>query len=494
MKRLALCAVLVLAALHTVAASQKLLLIGVGGATSVAVSNITLVNSTACFSNSGTSYSCTIPSTAAGDGLIIIQEDADNPSAPTVPTGVTGSTCVTDHSYAQSNNEGRQTYFNCPNISAGTTTVTLHVASSGHSAVNVREYSGLATSSLLDTIVAAKTVTTSTTTEFSNPLATSQTDLAVTSCSEGATATSNMAAGTGWGNGKKFVQTADATDSYAADMLNVQGQITGILTGDSHNYTCILALYKSAVAGTPPTGNTPTAYSDFENSTNGTALTSAILIAGTHGGSCTWTGTSSGMTVSTSGEQATVQNVTTNGVTYTAPDAGTRGIAFDATVGGNATCTWVGGNATTASAGVWWKAPASQDATSPDSFITIGGNGAADYADAQLLQVSGGTRRVILEAPSCGACASSFITLPTLATWYMVTVQYVGGGTHSLSIYDTSGSQVGSTLTAAATGTNRPVSIQFGNSHGTAGTTGSNPYYFDNLLMDYVNGTFPLKQ
>lgn len=488
---------LVLCSLLTLRGDAKqLLLLGVSRASgSAPVSNITLVHSTAGFSNSGTSYVVTIPSTTAGNGLIIIQEDADNPAAPGVPTGVTGSTCVTDGTFAQTNNDGRQSVFNCPNISAGITTVTLHVAATGHSAVNIREYSGLAAASMLDAIVAAKTLTTATTTEYSRTLATSQTDLAVTSCTEGATATSNMATGTGWGNGTKFVQTADATDSFAADMLNVQGHVTGILNGDSHNYTCLLMLYKSAVAGTPPGGILASFYSDFENSTNGTTVSAAILAAGTHGGNCTWGGTfNTNLTVSTSGEEPTVQNVTTNGVTYTAPDSGTRGIRMDpsTTGGGAGSCTWIGG-APTVSAGVWWKAPASTDATSPYDFFVIDGSGGSEFAIAQLLQLSGGTNRVILETSLCGACSGSFITLPAMNAWYMVSLQYVQNGLGSLAIYDTSGAQVGSTITQSL-GNFAPVSVGIGDFHGSIGTTASNFYYYDNLRADILAGTFPMKQ
>jgi hypothetical protein len=141
---------------------------------------------------------------------------------------------------------------------------------------------------------------------------------------------------------------------------------------------------------------------------------------------------------------------------------------------------------------VWWKAPAAQDATQPYSFVGFTFAGGSDSIDAQLLQVSGGTRVLIFEATSCGACAGSTITLPALNAWYKITIQAVQNGTHSMSVYDASGAQVGSTITHAASGNFAPVGAYFGDSHGSAGTTTSNFYYFDNFQVDYVNGTFPL--
>lgn len=460
----------------------------VGGA--APVSNILLVQSATNFSNAGATYAVSLGATAAGNGLIIIQEDADNPAAPTVPTGVAGSTCVQDATYAQTNNEGRQTYFNCPNISAGTTTVTIHVTGSGHSVANVREYSGLATAALLDSIAAAKASNVTATALVSNPIIGTQTDLAVGSCATGATATANMVAGTGWGHGKDFTQTADLTDSYAVDILNaVKGQSITFITGDSHTYTCIVALYKSAVAGSS-SGQYPTLYADFENSTNGTTVTAAILIAGSHGGTCTWTVTGANAVVSTSGQQSTTTNESVNGVTYTSPDAGTRGIRYDPSVAGTGVeqCSFLNG-VSSVSAGVWWLAPAIQDATQPYDVFELAGGG--DSAIAQLIQSGGGTRVMLLEIPSCGGSDCGHITLPTMGVWYKLTLKRVQNGTSSLSIYDSTGTQVGATITGTSANFASTL-VGIGDAHAGVGTSPNNYYYFDNLLVDQVNAVFPL--
>jgi hypothetical protein len=213
------------------------------------------------------------------------------------------------------------------------------------------------------------------------------------------------------------------------------------------------------------------------------------MTASTHGGSCTWTvaGSNTLFSISTSAEQALVRNVNVNGTTYTAPDAGTRGISTDTSGGGiTAQCTWVGGSTTTASAGVWWKSPPLPDTITTYSILTIGGAGAGDFVTPALIA---NTHNMVCET---GGGDSTAITWAN-STWYMVAVQYVAGGTHSCALYDTSGTQVGSTVTHAATGSFAPVNIQIGQSHGTAGNAG-NDYLFDNLQVDYLNGTFPIKQ
>ncbi len=82
----------------------------------------------------------------------------------------------------------------------------------------------------------------------------------------------------------------------------------------------------SAITGGPP----PLLYSDFENSTDGTNATTAILAAGTHAGNGAWTLTSSAaIKVSTSGEKTLHSSKTVAGTSY-ADSSGTRGLRMDA--------------------------------------------------------------------------------------------------------------------------------------------------------------------
>jgi hypothetical protein len=465
-------------------------LISIGGA---AASNIILLHSTTCNNTTGaTTVVCTVPSTTAGSFLEITEEDADNPAAPSLPTGE--ATAVQDGTFPASAN-GRTTIFHVASSNGGVTTITGHPATSTHSSMNVREYTGVSSSAPLDAITAGSTYLSnvSTASPLTDTLSASQIDLVIAVCSEGSSANSHYVAGPGFGNIADFPQPNDATDTAAVDLLNgTKGQYTGYFTADSHNHNCVLALYKSAVAGSAPSGDFPSVYADFENSTNGTTVTAAILAAGTHGGPCQingagaggWTLTGAALIVSTSGEKATVNTHTTQGTTYTAPDSGTRGLRYDPGNGGATANCALQTSQGTVTAGVWWQSPATVPDTTTHSVLTVANPG-NDFAAISLVA---GQSYMVCE--TFGGDSAIHIAI-SASTWYRLTVQYIAGGTHSCAVYDASGTQVGSTATHAATGNFKVTTVEVGNSHGGAGTVG-NFAYVDNLVIDWLNNTFPI--
>ena len=373
----------------------------------------------------------------------------------------------------------------------GSRAVTLNVAATGHSSVNIRDYKGMKATALLDAVAAAKTITTATTVEFSNTIQATQTDLAVAYCATGGSAAANMSARTGWGNGKDFPNAADVTDVFAVDIVNAKAtQITALLNGDSHNYSCAIAVYKSAVAETVPTGNLPSAYLDFETGVNGDQIVPGNALTSAHGGNCTWTvqgGSSANLVIDTALDKPLLTQISVNGVSFAPPNAGTRGVHKDPITGGQfLQCAWSGGSTTTASIGVWWHSSAATDSQTYSMFGIGGGGDVATVSIAGAVNPS----HLIIEANS--GDSTGFVTIAT-NTWYMVTLQYVSNGTHSMNVYDTSGAQIGSTVTVAATGINPPVTAFLGQTHAGAGTSANN-WGWDNWQIDYLNGTFPLKQ
>lgn len=456
-------------------------------------SNITLIQSVVCTSGASTgSTSCTTTATGSGNLLVYYVHAGDNTSANSVPTSSSGT-------WSQActfTTNGRVSIYYMANSPSGITAVATHEAASNHTASVFYEFSGIATASPLDVCSSAELSITSTT-PATPTLATTQTDIVIGWTREDSSGSlTTHTAGPQW-TAAYAPQASDGNASvveYYTALNNIQSQNTPDFTIDSHGWRTGAVAFKSAVAGTTPTGNTSVStYADFENSTNGTTVTGAIAAAGFHGGGCDQVGaggsdpgvTVSGtLVVSTTGQKGTVLNETTNGVTYAAPDAGTRGYRYDPGNGGATVNCRFNTTSNAVSAGVWWLSPSTFPDTTTHSVVTVSNPG-NDFA---AIAMPASQSYMVCETQ--GGDSTGHIAIAG-NTWYRLTVQYNAAGTHQCGVYDITGTQVGSTATHAATGNFVATTVQFGNSHGGAGTTG-NFAYIDNGIADWVNGAYPL--
>lgn len=180
--------------------------------------------------------------------------------------------------------------------------------------------------------------------------------------------------------------------------------------------------------------------------------------------------------ISTDAEQATLSTFNS-----TADTGNTRGIIFDHNENGRI---YVDLNTypTTQSAGFWFKVTALDDG----AFFYLYGlgegtsPGTSNIVNVQVIR-SGAAYTALLKSAS----DSSAITI-SANTRYWATVQTVKNGTCSLSIYSTSGSQVGSTVTVAG----RDLATYYhslGFSNSSTGVT-----HIDDFVIDKTDGTFPL--
>ena len=232
----------------------------------------------------------------------------------------------------------------------------------------------------------------------------------------------------------------------------------------------------SALGGGPP----PSAYIDFENSSDGTALTADILAASTHCGNGTWSSSGSpltGMTISTNGQKQLPSPVTTCGVQY--GDAmGTRGLQYDmAQTAELASYTW-STTSNSASVGFFFKITIS-DNNYYSAFAIFGGN---DYA---MLNIHNGTMHLETKVGDSTGIPMS----PNV--WYWVTMQFNGGGTHYMQVYDTTSWALLGSMSAPSTGNYQPGGIAIGRDGSEPGFP-SAYWYYDNVVIDYVTAKFPI--
>ena len=222
---------------------------------------------------------------------------------------------------------------------------------------------------------------------------------------------------------------------------------------------------------------------DFEGAADGTTLTTANLAASTHCGNGVWSLTDNpitGMTISTVAVKRLSTPVTTCGVQYT-DSGGTKGLRYDM----SQTSRYAAYNWTTtsssASVGFFYKIDVVDSNWYSVFAITAGGH---DYT---MLHMHGGD--MYLET-----WAGITNPIPMQAnTWYWVTMQYNGGGTHYMNVYETARWTLVGSASNVSTGNYKPDGIEIGR-------TGSEPgfptaaWYYDQIVIDYAKGTFPLLQ
>ena len=123
-------------------------------------------------------------------------------------------------------------------------------------------------------------------------------------------------------------------------------------------------------------------------------------------------------------------------------------------------------------------------------YVGIWGGVTGGYAVLQLNNGAGGVYALNIEASEGGTHHSANIVITPGATyWCVLKADYIGG-TAYLNVYDaTQRTLVGAVTTAMTTGED-VNKISLGN--GEIGTASGATSYFENMVIDYAQGAFPL--
>ncbi len=230
--------------------------------------------------------------------------------------------------------------------------------------------------------------------------------------------------------------------------------------------------------------DTASMYIDFETATDGTTITASVMGASTHCGNGSWNyftdNPMTGMTISTTAQKSLVAPVTTCGTQYS-DAAGTRGLRYDMSQTGRYAAYHWSTTSSSASVGFFYKIDVVDSNWYSVFAITAQGH---DYA---MLHMHGGAMYI-------ETWAGITTPIPISAnTWYWVTMQYNAGTTHYMRVYDATTWALLGSVSNVATGNWTPDGIE-------VGRTGSEPgypasfWYYDNIVVDYLKGTFPILQ
>jgi hypothetical protein len=288
----------------------------------------------------------------------------------------------------------------------------------------------------------------------------------------------HLAGGT---NASFMVVDGGATNTFTENASDFAYLVLGSAAGnlDAMTYYIGNVHVNCAVGGGPP----PSAYIDFESSTDGTTIDTGILAASTHCGNGIWSLTPSpitGMTISTDAQKELPSPVTTCGTQY-GDAAGTRGLRYDVSQTSRyAAYNW-STTSSSASVGFFYKITVSD--TNYYSVFNINGRSGLDYA---VLNVHDGAMRL-----EVGSQISSAPITISPDTWYWVTMQYNAGGTHHLQVYDTTSWALLGDISNGATGNDSPDGISMGRTRMETGYP-SAYWYYDNIVIDYLTAKFPI--
>jgi hypothetical protein len=458
-------------------AQSDLPLMGVGHTAASASSNIVFVESQAC-NNTSThaSYTCTL-STATGSGQVAVIVAEDYNAVPSAPTDG-GDTFTSVFSIQSAHGNGYLDAW-CGAVSSGKTSFTLNATSGSYNNGEVRIYSGTSASCPSDVVSASLLNTSATGTSSAIALST-QTDLGVAACMAGVTAP-GFGAIDNWNNGLGSANASNAQDLYVTDIVNgILSQFTANMSNThSSNEECAAITLQGAVAGTAPSGNSPTGYADFESGqSSGTALTAAILNSGSHGGLAGWVGATStgnynGFTTTSGSQMNTLHQVNVNGKTYAAGE-GSLGIAYDMTTSPTNYIHWTLPITTLTALDAMAYLTIPSDTTDQQDWFELTAG-----SDDIMFDLNFSTGKLGVECPS-GSTDTSISS--SGATEYIASLQYVAGLKHTLQLYNSSG-VLQATVSCAATGTNDPSGIYIGQAH-TSAATGT--LLVDNLHADWL--------
>ena len=279
-------------------------------------------------------------------------------------------------------------------------------------------------------------------------------------------------------NASFMVVDSGATNTFTENASDFAYLVVGSAAGklDAMTYFIGNVYVNSALSGGPP----PSAYIDFESSTDGTTIDTGILAASTHCGNGVWSLSTDpivGMTISAAGQKQLPSPITTCGTQYS-DAAGTRGLQYDMSqTARRATYTW-STTSNSASVGFFFEITVSD--TNYYTVFNIGGG--LDYA---ALNVHNGA--MALETKSGNSNPISM--LPNV--WYWITIQYNAGGTHQMQVYDTTNWTLLGSGSGAANGNYQPTDIEIGRNGSEPGFP-SAFWYYDNIVVDYLTAKFPI--
>lgn len=466
---------------------------GSGGAGGGAASFVKDTAACAPATTTNTVLACSLTSVTAADlGICQILGDG-------FPTGNT-LTSVNDPSNgnwhivymddsANTNDSGNGMAY-IENMAAGSYSVTLTMASSHAIGIQCTTWKNARTSSVLDAAISQRnqqnsavvTVNAGTaqTPSSANELAYSVLATLAQTPTAGASYTllSGLSAQKGWAEYQALSGSPTVNCNY-----------TNFGVADTYTDECAGFIATGNAAGTTAlTG----ALNTFEG-TNTVAPTAATMatttkgIYGTSSGQWTCTNTHTDLTYSTSGQLSNfLTNKWVNGTNSTG--SGSTGFQYATGSNGDGCSLTLGAFYNTISVGFWmrWDLANADSVSNSYSMLDITNGGGTDFANIQL-QPTGTQMQMRLE---CKSGLSSNLIVTTATTYWVTWSATTNGGTDSIRVYDTSGTQLLSSSCAAQAGANPLNVIIIGNVGAETQTAGKN-IWFDDLVVD-VNGGFPI--
>ena len=194
------------------------------------------------------------------------------------------------------------------------------------------------------------------------------------------------------------------------------------------------------------------------------------------------------MKIATAGQENLHTPRTLNNAIY-ADASSTRGLKLDASIQTAVAAYKMITFSTKASVGFFLKAPDTSGNSYHYGLVYI-----QNLAGTQAGGLNIWTGNMHLEGNGGGPYGSAYTYTPN--AWYWITILYdagTGGGTFTIAAYETSTWTQVWTATVGSMGTSAPYILEFGRQDWSAGEAGT-PFlfYFDNFVLDYTNGTFPM--
>lgn len=240
----------------------------------------------------------------------------------------------------------------------------------------------------------------------------------------------------------------------------------------------------SAVGGGPP----PNLFVDFAGNTSGVVVTAGNIATGTHCGNDP-PAVITGSTIAYSNAQSITMNTAKTACGTSYPGNAGLSVKHDLRTTDAIQHNFLSMSNTASIGGFLYFNISATDTTAYNVFaIRQQGGGAASVHE----EGSGTTLRVFLETPNGGSneLSSSYNISPN--TWYWITMLYTVGGPQYLKIYETSTWTLLATLSNADSAATAPANAAVYGHSGSNLSTPAQYIYYDNIVVDYVNGTFPI--